>query len=237
MGLTPSGKIREMVAQTYFNPLYETEKDKDSSFNTEEVMNEDIGVDDGISSSNGNVVDNSLKSDDLNNPKEGNEDLGDSSGKKNTLTNYVFNKLKNYGYPGRRLQEFKPKFVKEKVTADGEKDVQIEIPDKKYPGPDGIADTIENDDLKEIVNEINKQFGLNFNGADRSDGKWVIKFTSQKLSEETSDNIVKDNLDEVYGTPSKGKKQGKDNKIAFTVQELINQNKNSLVEHLKNIKG
>lgn len=239
MALTPSGKVRTMVAQQYFNPL--SAGHGNNMFSTEDVMEEDIGNEDTLEESS--LGDSSIR-DNFENDTEENSYSQDgsidskeiaSSEKKNTLTNYVFEKLRSYGYPGRRLQEFKPKFVKEKVTAEGIKDVQIEVPDKKYPGENGIADTIENEDLKEIVKEIAQQFELNFNGAERSDGKWVIKFTSQKLTDESSEGIVRDNLDEVYGTPSKIKKN-KD-KIAFTLQEMVNQSKNSLVENLKNIKG
>ena len=228
MALTPSGKKKTMVAQRYFNPFSDVE---DNMFSTEDAMEEDIGVDSTVDSTIDKPIDRD-KHDDMN--LEEHEVV-----KKNTLTNYVFDKLKSYGYPGRRLQEFKSKFVKEKVTADGEKDVQVEIPDKKYPGHDGIADTIENEDLKEIAKEVSEKFNLYFNGAERSDGKWVIKFTSHKLSDEDElgEGIRKDNLEEIYGQPSKSKKGKSSVKPAFTVQEMFNQSKNSLVKNLKQIKG
>lgn len=231
MALTPSGKKKTMVAQRYFSPFSDVD---DSMFSTEDAMEEDIegespvGVGEGIE-----------RYDPLDDKQREGYKEEHQLGRKNTLTNYVFDKLKSYGYPGRRLQEFKSKFVKEKVTADGEKDVQIEIPDKKYPGKDGIADTIENEDLRDIVREISDQFELYFNGAERSDGKWVIKFTSQKLSDEDEmgEGIQKDNLEEIYGQPAKSKKGKGSTRSAFTVQEMFNQSKNSLIKNLKNIKG
>ena len=75
--------------------------------------------------------------------------------------------------------------------------------------------TVENEDLASISKEVSQAFGLNFVGAERSDGKWTIKFTSQKMSED-EDSMNHDNLDDVYGVPSaKGKKPGK-GKMALT---------------------
>lgn len=243
MSITPSGKIRVMVAQSYGDPLSEgfnlrsiedQNQENSPSFETESALNEGEG---DFSEESVNI-DNNIDNDNDNDP------MGDSIGhndsesnlqneskdNKKTLSNYVFNKLEGWGYPGRRLQEFKSKFVRETVSAEGVKDVQIEIPDKKYPGADGITDTVENSDLKEVSQEVNRLFGLNFNGAERSDGKWTIKFTSQNLSTPEDEEVYNDNLDDVYGNPSKP--GSKKNKVASTVQEIFNKNKTDLVKKL-----
>lgn len=242
MAITPSGKIRVMVAQSFSSPLSEgfsqdSIQEQQSSpmqeegavkefsppqeMDTEDALNEDVGGDvPSPDNSSGEIE-----------PKEN----------KKTLSNYIFKKLESWGYPGRRLQEFKTKFVRESVSADGIKDVQVEIPDKKYPGPQGVADTVENDDLKQISQEVSEYFGLNFNGAERSDGKWTIKFTSQKMTD-PEEGMSHDNLDEVYGTPSagKGKKQPigtTKSKMAYTQQEMFNQSKEAIVKKLMNRTG
>lgn len=248
MAITPSGKTRVMVAQTFGNPLSEgfehhdpnqqehseieqnnSTMDNGSSLETEDALNEDVGENEAMPENNPMSLKNDSNSAITN----------DSTGKKKTLTNYVFSKLESWGYPGRRLQEFKSKFVKETVSAEGIKDVQVEIPDKKYPGRDGITETVENDELKEISQEVNKLFGLNFGGAERSDGKWTIKFTSQKITSDEEEGMAHDNLDEVYGTPSgsgKEKRPGKA-KVAFTVQEMFDSQKDNIVSQLRKITG
>jgi hypothetical protein len=237
MILTPSGKTRVMVAQNFSSPLSEgygsspdVEKEKATApLSTEKAMDEDVGI-----PSETQDVPPSL-------PDQPSPTSPSSSSpvspekKKKTLSNYVFEKLESYGYPGRRLQEFKAKFVRESVTPEGIKDIQIEIPDKKYPDQTGVSDTIENDDLKEMAGEINKMFGLNFNGAERSDGKWTIKFTSQKLSSPDEEGkMIRDNLDEVYGTPSGNKAKPGRGKVAFvpSLHEMIDSQKDQVVSQL-----
>lgn len=242
MAITPSGKTRVMVAQTYSNPLSEGFRSQSIDKPIDEPIDKPIDKTDGQSSSN-------LETEDALNEDVGGSGLAEGKEvgsaneieapqeKKKTLANYIFKKLENWGYPGRRLQEFKSKFVRESVSAEGVKDVQVEIPDKKYPGKDGITDTVENEDLKQISQEVSQIFGLNFSGAERSEGKWTIKFTSQKMTTD-EDEMNHDNLDEVYGTPSaKGKKSPGRGKIAFTVQEIYDQKKDVLVNKLKNIHG
>jgi len=242
MILTPSGKTRVMVAQSFSSPLSEgsslqsiSEQGREGvppsqpNLETDGAMEEDIGT--GIK-----------QPDDLNAPlpnsTEDSQEVQPQE-KKKTLTNYIFQKLEGYGYPGRRLQEFKDKFVKESVSPDGVKDIQVELPDRKYPGQDGSTDTIENEDLKEIVSDINKQFGLNFNGAERTEGKWTIKFTSQKLSN-PEDSISRDNLDQVYGTPSMGGKgKASKNKAASvpSLNEMIKEAKTNVIGNLPKVRS
>jgi len=224
MSLVPAGKTRVMVAQNFSDPLSEG-----ASL-------------DPISEQGSGPLSQTLEAPEA--PQEQSpppaETPTPSPKKKKTLTNYVFEKLESYGYPGRRLEEFKKKFVRESVSPEGIKDVQVEIPDKKYPGPDGFADTIENSDLKEIANEVAQHFGLNFNGAERSDGKWTIKFTSERISnpEEEEAGLMRDNLDEVYGKPAGGTNDPAQKRVAKTHRELIKEAKEEFVkQYLHKIYG
>jgi len=134
------------------------------------------------------------------------------------------------------LQDFKAEFVKESISPEGVKDIQVVIPDKKYPDEKGFTDTIENEELKDISHEINKMFGLNFNGAERSDGKWTIKFTSADLSD-PEEQISNDNLDQVYGKPDKSKTEQKPIRAASTMGEMIKDQKDKIVNKLKKMIG
>jgi len=248
MSIVPSGKTRVMVAQNFsnslsegfdrgpsvnqeegpFNPKLEEPTEQNLGLETDDVMEEDVngGVNDDISLGDDR--------DDQFSPKEKG---------KITLTSYIFEKLQSYGYPGRRLQEFKSEFVKESVSPDGVKDIEVVIPDKQYPDEKGFTGTIENEELKSISHEVNKMFGLNFNGADRAGGKWTIKFTSANLENPEDQEISRDSLDQVYGKPQKSKSDqqvgGKAQKLmgraASTMRELIKDNKEDMVSKIKSI--
>jgi len=247
MAIVPTGKTRVMVAQNFSNPLSEgfdgmsvaeeglnnspetggiMEEDPNSSLETGDVMEEDVN--DGINTINDDVS--------IEDGEE--EQLAPKENGRKTLTTYVYEKLQNYGYPGRRLQDFKAEFVKESISPEGVKDIQVVIPDKKYPDERGYTDTVENEELKQISHEVNQMFGLNFNGAERSDGKWTIKFTSADLSDPEED-ITHDNLDQVYGKPDKNKqdKEQRPMKAASTMGEMVKVQKSKIVKNLKKIIG
>ena len=234
MAIVPAGKTRRMVAQTYSNPLaegydagsaVEEQTGPISDMETEGAMEEDIssGIGGGVN-------------DDVSITEEEEKEIAPEDNGRKTLTTYVYEKLQNYGYPGRRLQSFKAEFVKESISPEGVKDIQVVIPDKKYPNESGVTDTIENEELKEISHEVNKLFGLNFNGADRSDGKWTIKFTSADTSI-PEEEINHDNLDQVYGKPDKGKSNQKPTRSASTIGEMIKEQKEKIVGKLKKMIG
>lgn len=235
MAIVPVGKLHLMEAQTINNPLMDgaggpSMSNNIPSFETEEGLNEEVEETGGPEPQV-----------DIGGPQEEIGGVEEPTEGRKTLTNYVFKKLENYGYPGRRLQEFKAKFVRETVSPEGIKDIQIEIPDKKYPNAKGQTDTIENEELSSISKEINEMFGLNFNGAERTDGKWTIKFTSADNSDPTDGDIVRDNLDEVYGTPNKSKNEthGRDpmKTQARTIYEMIKENKSKVISELEKISG
>ena len=263
MSLVPSGKARIMVAQQYSTPSMEgfggagidgqeggpldskpaldptsqldnpLDTELNTQLDTEGAMDEDLGeeaVNDDVSLG-GAEEEASLE------PKE----------TRKTLTSYIFEKLQTYGYPGRRLQEFKSEFVKESVSPEGQKDIEVVIPDKKYVDEKGFTDTIENEELKSIAHEVNKSFGLNFNGADRAGGKWTIKFTSADISNPEEDAISHDSLDAVYGKPDKGGQAGRPGQkpaigekpavAAYSIHEMIKAGKNKMVNNIKKMTG
>ena len=235
MAIVPRGKTRIMVAQNISSPLSEGYGDMSiqnddmgsQSLETGEAMEEDIGDSAGI--------DNGVN-DDISINDEEEQDIAPKENGRKTLTTYIYEKLQSYGYPGRRLQDFKAEFVKESISPEGVKDIQVIIPDKKYPDERGFTDTVENEELKEISHEINQMFGLNFNGAERSDGKWTIKFTSADLSDPEED-ITHDSLDQVYGKPDRNKneKEERPMKAASTMTEMIKIQKDKIVNKLKTI--
>jgi len=239
MSLVPVGKTRIMVAQTFSSPLSEGYGGSPISDNdggpmpleTGDAMEEDIGAPEGD-------INNTTVNDDVSISAEEEEQIVPQEKGRKTLTTYIFEKLQNYGYPGRRLQEFKAEFVKESISPEGVKDIQVVIPDKKYQDERGYTDTIENEELREISHEVNKMFGLNFNGAERSDGKWTIKFTSADLTQ-PEEEINHDNLDDVYGKPDKkpNEQRQKQMRNASTIGEMIKEQKNMIVNKLKKMIG
>ena len=220
MVIVPAGKLRLMVAQRVDDPLYDNSTPEAMSTGTESIP--EIGLD----------VDTSPQVDDLQRKKN------NKVNKKKTLSDYIFHKLEEFGYPGRRLEEFKKKFVNESVSPDGTKTVVVEIPDKKYPDlTTGEVETIEADDLSGIVGEIEKFFGLHFNGAKRSDGKWIINLSSVRTEniDEENQQMIRDNLDEVYGTPTKKNRKVNPESIrGFTIQEMVKIAKIDLLNKLTN---
>jgi len=244
MTIVPAGRARVMMAQTISNPMVQEPSEQQEQTALQEpsvpdVPQEVTGAPEGAES----VVD---PEDDNENPElhpqpdqmgntvsEPTEEQG-----KSTLTDYIFKKLEEFGYPPRRLEEFKKKFVKESVTPDGIKDIKVEMPDRYYPDAQGNIKTIETEDLASVVKEIGSKFNLNFNGAERSDGKWTINLTSaKKASPEDEQGLQRDNLDEVYGTPSGGSKKQTTKKDkppvrAFTINEMIKANKTEMVNKI-----
>lgn len=257
MSLVPTGKARIMVAQQYSTPsmegfggdgidgqeggpldakpAFDPTSQLGTQLDTEEAMDEDLGG----GSVNDDVSLGGAEEEAMLEPKE----------HRKTLTSYIFEKLESYGYPGRRLQEFKSEFVKESVSPEGQKDIEVVIPDKKYPDEKGFTDTIENEELKSIAHEVNQSFGLNFNGADRAGGKWTIKFTSADISNPDEEAISHDSLDSVYGKPDKGGQPGggiggqkpavesKPPVAAYSIYEMIKAGKNKMVKNIQKVTG
>jgi len=250
MDIVPTGKTRVMVAQQFSNPLSEgfggssIAEENPLETGGEENPLETEGA--GAALETGGAMDEDMESQGINDdvsiqPGEEPQVAPEDNGRK-TLTTYVYEKLQNYGYPGRRLQDFKSEFVKESISPEGVKDIQVVIPDKKYPDEKGYTDTVENEELKQISHEVNQMFGLNFNGAERSDGKWTIKFTSADLAD-PEEEMAHDSLDQVYGKPDKGGKdkgpgaEQKPFKAASTIYEMIKDQKGDIASKLNKMIG
>lgn len=159
-----------------------------------------------------------------------------AEGEESDLTEYITQVLQGFGYPPRRLEEFEKEFINEKIYSGGVKDVAIVLPDRYY----GTRRRISDKDLSKLVNEIQKNFGLNFVDAERKDKKLNINFSSkQEQSEEDAENAVAgDILDEVYGPSDSGKKKQKPKKEAETLAEMIKTSKIDFFELLsKRLRG
>lgn len=230
MSIQPVGKTRLMVSQVISTPTAQGFNNGEPQLVPEEIPS---GMDNDL-------PDIPEVPDSPESPEEGIQGVPEDN--KPTLTDYIFKTLEGFGYPGRRLEEFKKKFVKESVSPDGTKDIKVEMPDRYYPDKMGNIKTIETEELGKIVQDINRRFNLNFNGAERSEGKWLINLTSAKREEDGDDSMVRDNLDEVYGTPSnvgKPKEVKRDNTVkAFSQREMIQASKDDiLIEKLRKMNG
>jgi len=83
-------------------------------------------------------------------------------------------------------------------------------------------------------------FGLNFNGAEHVDGKWTVKFTSQKLTspeDEQGGQILEMGWMKFNGTPTKTKEEEPKAVKAFSIREMIKTQKDDTVNKLKTING
>ena len=209
MTIVPAGETRLMVAQTYADPLssgYDQQYDEarsdvpptDMPFTNDiqpiENVQEDIPVDETQTDTIEEQKSN-MRQDDSN------------------MKGYTFNLLLDMGYPGRRVTEFKDRLVKQEISADGTISYTMEIPEETYPDPQTSKTHILSDsDILKITQNVKEKFGYEFNGASRGDDKITIKFISAKTSDEENVEVV-DNLDKVYGNPSKQPKR----KAAFTI--------------------
>jgi len=233
MAIVPSGKMRIMQAQSYSDPFYSSEIESPPG---------SLQSSDPLSSiEQGNVVGDTemLTYDDAEKMiQEDTEDQKDISEDSKTLSDFIFNKLEEFGYPPRRLYEFKEDFISQEISADGTENVTVVIPDKKYPDPNtGAAPSIEKKDITKISSEMGELFGLHFNGASRDDGKWTIDFTSAspEKTDEDETEMVTDNLDEIYG--KKKDKSRSSKRKSQTIHEMIKENKDLIYNKIKKMTG
>jgi|TARA_Y100000034_G_C6864879_1_gene394068 hypothetical protein len=144
---------------------------------------------------------------------------------KSDLADYLFNKLQEFGYPGRRLQEFRSKFVKKTIDAEGAKSVEVVIPSNYYGSQNQISDK----DFGRMIKDIEQKYNLFFEGAENSDGKLTVRFTSVRRGD-GEEMVEQDELSQVYGQPSAS--GGDSSKTSYTIHEMIKHSKNSLAEQL-----
>jgi len=151
------------------------------------------------------------------------------------VTEYIFKKLVGFGFPERRLNDYEDEFVKEKIHRDGSREITVTIPDRYY----GSKKRLSTKDFSSMVNEMQKQFGLEFIDADRSDMKITMNFSTRSPEAENEDAIpAEDTLSMVYG-PGKSEstkkppaKRNRKRKAAYTTQELIKLAKDRFFETL-----
>jgi len=236
MAIVPSGRLKLMQAQTIGNPSFlgngnSMSWNNPQSLNEEESPGEVLDIDPNADS---NVVPTDtmeqIQPEEQIQPNIEENDLSHSGKKSNTIKDYIFQKLQGFGWPGRLLQEYKDNFENTSIAADGTEEVKIELVDRHYPDMSAIT----KEEIMKIVSEIQKSFGLHFNGASNNNGKWTIDFTSKEEQPQENGNDVgaQSYLDSVYGKqPGNHEKTKK----AFTLNELIHANKDSLIKKLATI--
>jgi len=153
-----------------------------------------------------------------------------------SVNEFIYQKLESFGYPPRRIEEFSDEFIEEKIYPGGVKDVTIVLPDRYY----GKKKPISDPDLTQIVSEIQAQFGLTMTDALRKEKKVTLNFTSQPNSpEEEEDQMMGDDLDEIFGGgkgPGKSKKRNRDrSRLAQTITEIIEAGRSGLLIKLAKI--
>ena len=144
------------------------------------------------------------------------------------LADYIFKKLESFGYLGRRLMEFRNKFVKKTISGDGNKQVEITMPSTYF----GKNKEISDHDVRSMIKEIQHKFNLFFESAESSDGKMTIKFTSAKSGPEDGKENVEDELSKVYGHPGGKSEPEVHQRTAETLKEMIKKNKDKNIESL-----
>tara|TARA_Y100000310_G_scaffold310879_1_gene356616 strand:+ start:2400 stop:3080 length:681 start_codon:yes stop_codon:yes gene_type:complete len=224
MVIAPSGKRRLMVAQRFTDPTAQRGG---------EMANDSVDLS-GVGSASElapNTVDNfehKIKEEETEqaSPDEGSTEAD--------LTDYLFEKLEGWGYPGRRLVEFRNKFVSENISAEGDKTVDAVIPSTYY----GTNKQISDKDFASMIKEIKHKFGLFFAGATNAEGKLTVKFTSVNKREDEG-MVEEDELTKVYGQPAGGGSEHKESpKVAgLTIHEMIKNNKSNMVEELLRLLG
>jgi hypothetical protein len=220
MVIAPSGKRRLMIAQTYMDPTLQQDG---APIDDAVGFGGAPGMGQSPAEQLGQEVEEVQREDEM--PEEGTTEAD--------LTDYLFNKLQEFGYPGRRLQEFKSKFVTENIAADGNKTVEIVIPSTYYGKNKEVPDSV----FGKFIKEIEKKFNLFFDGASKAEGKATIKFTSVNQKDDPDQMVEEDELSRVYGQPSKDSISNERHTTASTIYELIGDQKDDMMEKLAKIIG
>ncbi len=86
-----------------------------------------------------------------------------------------------------------------------------------------------------MIKEIQHKFNLFFEGAENSEGKLTIKFSSVNQRENENQVVEEDELSKVYGQPSS--KEHLSGNSASTIHEMIKENKYDMIAGLLKIMG
>jgi len=222
--ITPSGKIRTMVAQNIADPIL---TDGTSDINNSQlppVQTEEQPM------FNGKIEDVYTQP-----PKENSND---------DLTSYLFDKYVNdFNYIPRILQPLKNDFVEEEIDSGGEKKVIITLP-SKYWGEDK---RIDHEQIKQMIEEIQSKFNLYHIKTKINGDEIKMELTStdsmseenrkQKRNETNTAKEVK-GLYSLYGKPPPGdENKSNSDKKADTIYDLIKISKANLMPLLINILG
>lgn len=235
MAIVPSGKKRIMEAQSSLQA--------DSQWG----LGQEFGgapVEQPQQGANANVQQEQapLKEENVQGVQGVQEEKGEDG--KPDILEYIYKVLEKLGYPPRRLEEFSDEFIEEEMFPGGIKDITVTLPDRYY----GQKKRISDKDLSNIMNQIQKQFGLTLTQATRKEKKAIMNFTSQPQEQEEVE-VPGDDLDEIFGTQKgaennkakaatspknnlKTLKNPKRKKEAQTIHELVKENHSNLMEKL-----
>lgn len=199
--LQPNGKRKYVKAQGMDN--YTSE---DSFFT--EITPEEPQAPQGIGSELGSLFD----------PESAMEQQDEGGDIDTDILDYIMNKLEGFGYPPRRLQEFKDEFVSEKLLPGDARDVSLVFPDMYY----GKGKRLKKDDVNNIIEEVQNQFGLAFKDGERKDKKVFLNFISQSQAggSEEEEQGMGDELDVAFGGGVE-KPKSKKKKAAQTQTEMM----------------
>lgn len=218
--IIPHGPFKLMEAQAVHDP----------------ILNEAHGMDPSLFNNRANIQDSFLdKKFQLDSQDIKSEDHESMSDDDTSLFDYIFKKLESFGYPPRKLFSYKDDFVTEKMFSDGHTESEIVMPATYY----GKRKYISNKEIKSMIDEISNEFSIFFDGAEKSDGKLTIKFTSRapvtkSLQNDGVANKEEDydvELDKVYGNRPMSKKashinsgivKSGDNTILNKVVDIVN---------------
>jgi len=227
MALVPNGRPRLMVSQRIDNPLIAPD--------TENIpVPDNVGQvpPENLSQTPGDTSTGLLQEQPDNNQIE-------KQHKGSGITESIMAILEKMGYERRRLYDFAGKMVHEKITPGGDREVEVVIPSKRFVDKYTTED-IDDAQLKQVIKQITDANKLYFNGAEKADKKIVMKFNSINPTEQVDPNAMYDDgLDEVYGKPAGSSKEKSigSKKSAFTIQEMIKDNKDPLIKKLMSILG
>lgn len=146
----------------------------------------------------------------------------DQSSTDTDILDYIMKKLESFGYPPRRLNDFKDEFVSEKLLPGSARDVSVTFPDMYY----GKGKRLNREDISKITEDIQNNFDLTFTDGERKDKKVFLNFVSKGQEGETEEEEgMGDELDVAFGGESQqnsnSKSKSKKKKSASTQQEMM----------------
>jgi len=198
--LQPNGKRRYVKAQGMDN--YTSE---DSFFT--DITPEESEAPQGLGSELGSLFD----------PESAMEQHDDGGDVDADVLDYIMKKLEGFGYPPRRLNEYKDEFVSEKLLPGDARDVSLVFPDMYY----GKGKRLRKEDVNTIIEDVQTQFGLSFKDGERKDKKVFLNFVSQgQEGDGEEEQGIGDELDVAFGGGAE-KPKAKKKKVAETQSEMM----------------